>query len=256
MRLRMEFSYNGKDYSGYQIQKGKCTVQGEIENTLAVFFDTKINLIASGRTDTGVSALKQVAHFDVSKEVLLTKIPKITDKELQGIAIRLNYMLTANIRILSLSNADDNFHARYNTKEKTYVYNFYLSPIEIPYLSQFCLWLQDRELNTDNMANALKVLEGSHDFSSFCASNTEVKDKVRTIYDASICFNNLGYYSITIRGDGFLYNMVRIIVGTILDVGRGKLTPNDINRILCAKDRRLAGKTVSSAGLVLQDVKY
>ncbi len=253
MRLRVDFSYLGKGYCGYQKQVGKKTVQGELESVLSDFFGEKITFTASGRTDAGVSALRQVGHFDLTSNQAITLVGK-EHKSWQSLAIRINYILPEDIRILEIKPVSDDFHSRFTAKRKTYCYNFYCSKVDVPYLSQFCLWLKEKELDFGKMKSALKNIEGKHDFTAFCASNTEVEDKVREIYSADIVYNELGYYTISICGNGFLYNMVRIIVGTILDVGRGKIQVGDVKKIIDSKDRTSAGKTVSAVGLVLKDV--
>ncbi|MBE5735679.1 MAG: tRNA pseudouridine(38-40) synthase TruA [Clostridiales bacterium] len=255
MRILMEFSYLGKEYSGYQIQPGKTTVQGELEHWLSEFFCSKINVIASGRTDSGVSAIRQIAHFDINEEILLNTLGgRITDKSMHSLAIRINYLLPTDIRIVRMSQIEGDVHTRYDAKSKTYCYNFYLSKIEIPYLSQVATWLKYSEIDIDNMRDALKILEGRHDFTSFCASNTDVEDKVRTITSTSIVRNDLGFYTISITGNGFLYNMVRIIVGTLIEIGIGKRNVSDMKLILDSRDRTLAGKTAPADGLVLKEV--
>ncbi len=255
MRLLIEFSYLGKNYSGYQVQPSGMTVQGELQHWLSEFFGCNIEVVASGRTDAGVSAIRQIAHFDIADDVITNVLgDKCDARSLQSVAIRVNYLLPEDIRILGISNVDDSFHARFIPKAKTYCYNFYLSKVEIPYLSQIALWLKHSTLDIDAMAAALKKLEGEQDFSSFCASNTDVIDKVRTIIGTSITRSELGFYTISITGTGFLYNMVRIIVGTIIDVGLGKKTISDIQAILAAKDRTKASKTAPACGLVLREV--
>ena len=253
MRLKVEFSYLGKNFFGYQIQDGKVTIQGEIEKVLNEFFGSKISFIASGRTDAGVSAIKQVGHFDIEDEVLLAKIKDVSKKELDGLVIRLNYLFDSYIKFLNIVKANDDYHARFSAKRKTYFYNFYVSKNEIPYFSQFALWIKN-ELDINAMNEAIKYFIGEHDFSAFCASNTEVVDKVRKIYEASIIYNEMGFFSVKITGNGFLYNMIRIIVGTLIEVGRGKIKPEDIKKIILAKNREKAGKTISAIGLVLGSV--
>jgi len=254
MRLKVKFSYLGKEYYGYQRQVGKRTIQGELEKALSSFFDQNISLVASGRTDAGVSAVLQIGHFDIMSNNIEHEFDE-KNKYWQSAVIRINYLLPDDIRLLELEPIEDSFHSRFIAKKKTYCYNFYCSKIEIPYLSQFCLWVKENSLDINSMKQALEIFIGEHDFSSFCASNTEVEDKVRQIYSANIIKNELGFYTIIITGNGFLYNMVRIIVGTILDVGRGKIGANKISEIIKGKDRKLAGKTVSSKGLVLMNIE-
>lgn len=254
MRLKIEYSYLGREYNGSQKQKNNNTIQNKIEDVLFNFFGVRLELVASGRTDAGVSAIKQIGHFDIDEVFLSNKIGEVVEKNLASLVIRLNYLLPDDIRILRVSKVDSNYHARFNAKNKTYAYNFYVSKVEIPYLSQFCLWVKRDYINLDEMKKAIGYIIGTHDFTSFCASNTDVMDKVRTIYDAKIISSPLGYYSIVISGNGFLYNMLRIIVGTLLDVGYDKINSDTFKNILSMKDRNKAGKTVKSDGLVLVDV--
>ncbi|MBQ4558062.1 MAG: tRNA pseudouridine(38-40) synthase TruA [Clostridia bacterium] len=254
MRLKVEFSYLGENYFGYQVQDGVRTVQGDIEKVLSDFFDTDISFVASGRTDTGVSAIRQVGHFDIKDDVLLAKIKNDSAKEFESLVIRINYLLDKDIRFLHVSKASEDYHARFNAKKKTYFYNLYSSKTEIPYFSQFALWVK-YNLDINKIRDAIKAFVGTHDFTAFCASGSEVQDKVRTIYEAELIENEMGYITLKFVGNGFLYNMIRIMVGTMIEVGRGKLTKDDITKIIENKDRTLAGKTVSAIGLVLGSVE-
>lgn len=244
MRVKIEISYLGDEYSGFQVQRNKKTIQNEIEKVLFEIFNCNISIVASGRTDAGVSAIRQVAHFDLNETIDVSKLYK-----------RMNAMLPLDIRILSSEEVVEDWHARYSAKRKTYCYNFYVSQVIIPYFDKHSLNV-GVDLNIDAMNKACSYLIGEHDFSAFCASNTNVINKSRIIYDAQIkqqsdiCF----YFEIT--GNGFLYNMVRIIFGTLLQVGLQKITPEEFRAIIESKDRNKAGRTAPSKGLFLKSVHY
>ena len=242
MKYIVEISYVASPkFCGWQIQKNKPTYQQACEDVFAKVLGEKISLVASGRTDSGVSALKQVAHFETS-----TNVPS-------SFVGHVNSLLPEEIKVLSIRKTDGSFHARFDAKDKTYKYYFYTSKNTVPYYDRFALHVRTN-LDYDLMKKQLKHLLGEHDFSSFCASGSEVKDFVRTIYKAKL--NKVGdLYEFTICGNGFLYNMVRIIVGTLIDIGGGKITSN-MGEIIKSKNRANAGKTVGPEGLVLFDVTY
>lgn len=237
----MKISYNGKGYCGWQKQINKKTIQGEIESIMKRVLNEEVELVASGRTDSDVSAICQVAHFDTTNV-----IPK-------GLAGHINSLLPDNIRILDIELAKESFHARYNAKLKTYKYYFYTGKFNNPYYDTFAHHAK-YNLNISAMQNAVKCLKGEHNFTSFCSVDTDVKNKIRTIKDAKLTKNG-DLYEFTITGNGFLYNMVRIIVGTLIDIGRGKITMS-IDEIIRKELRKFAGVTVPAKGLVLFNVEY
>ncbi len=242
MRYVVEISYVASDkFCGWQIQKNKPTYEGELERVFSSVLKTPISLVASGRTDAGVSAIKQVAHFDYEGEIE------------RGFVGHVNSLLSTEIRVLSLQKISEDFHARFSAKQKTYKYCFYVSKQAIPYFDAFASQVK-WELNDSVMYAQIKQLLGTQDFSSFCASGSEVKDKVRTIYYANLEKSG-NLYTFTITGNGFLYNMVRIIVGTLIDIARGYITLN-IADIIKKQNRDFAGKTASAKGLVLAEVEY
>lgn len=240
MRVKLTFSFDGSNYFGSQKQLNKITIQSVLENALKSIYKTDVSLVFSGRTDSGVSAICQVAHFDCEKI-----IGKLTG--------RLNSVLPKDIRIISDEVVDDNFHARFNAKQKTYQYNFYISNTPIPYYDRFALRINEN-VNIDKMMMECNSFLGEHDFTSF-SGKTEVENKVRNISQCGI--NNCGYglYSFMVTGNGFLYNMVRIMVGTLIDIGGG-IIKYGVKDILNSLDRTRAGKTVSAVGLVLLGIKY
>ena len=243
MRYILKLSYNGKNYFGFQIQNNKDTIQSNVERVLSEVCKENIKIVASGRTDAGVSAICQVCHFDVSKSIIEHKVLSYA-----------NSLLSKAIRILDISLTTEEFHARYTAKRKTYEYYFYIGMPNAVY-DEFAIHIA-KELNIEEMMNASKYIEGEHDFSSFCASNTEIKDKTRIVYNCSITCVNDNLYKLSICGNGFLYNMVRIIMGTLVDVGLNKISSEDITGIINAKDRNKAGKTMPSHSLILKNVEY
>ena len=243
MRYKLIVSYIGTNYSGFQIQNNKKTIQQILQDILSKVCQLQITVIASGRTDAGVSAISQVCHFDTSKE--------INEKKCLSYS---NSLLPKDIRILSIEKVDDNFHARYNAKQKTYDYFFYVG-MENSVYESFATHV-GINLDIQEMINACQFIIGEHDFSCFCASNTNVKDKVRIIYDCKIIEVDEHLYKLEITGNGFLYNMVRIIVGTLVMVGQKKLKSSDIVKIINMRDRSKAGKTMPSKGLILKKVVY
>lgn len=242
MRYILKVSYYGENYSGFQIQNNKLTIQAELERALKVALKSDIKIVSSGRTDAGVSAIEQVCHFDIDKEL---------EKNIVGY---LNVLLPEDIRVLSIEYISDNFHARYSAKQKTYEYYFYVNNC-IPVYEKFAVNI-GYNIDVLKMQEACRYLVGEYDFTSFCATNTSVQDKVRTIYDISINQIDDNIYKLVITGNGFLYNMVRIIMGTLVDIGLLKYTPKEIIEIINSKNRARAGKTMPAKGLYLKKVIY
>ena len=244
VRVKLVVSYNGKNFSGYQIQPNKRTVQEEIEKVLEFLLKEKIRIYASGRTDAGVSALGQVIHFDTNAV--------INEKKLQD---SMNALLPSDICAISVSIVDLDFDARFSVKKKTYRYNFYVSKYTHPIFDEFATRINDYA-NIELMQEACKYLIGSHDFESFVSKKSGKSDFVRTIYDAKIVDIDEVIYAFEITGNGFLYNMVRIIAGTLVEVGLKHFPPEEMKNILDAKDRQKAGKTLPPTGLFLMNVEY
>lgn len=242
-RYILKISYDGKRYSGFQIQKDKVTIQENLEKVLSIVCKKDIKIIASGRTDAGVSAICQVCHFDIDEDLQANKVLSYA-----------NSLLSEDIRISEIKISNSDFHARYSAKKKTYEYYFYCG-MENAVYNNFAVHVA-RDINIEAMKDACKYIVGEHDFSSFCASNTEVKDKTRIVYSCEIITVNDNLYKLSITGNGFLYNMVRIIMGTLVSVGLNKIKIEDIKNIIDKKDRSYAGKTMPSKGLVLKNVEY
>lgn len=241
-RYRLTIQYDGTNYCGWQAQPNGTSIQEVLTKALQEIAVGEVKLTGSGRTDSGVHAKGQVAHVDMD-----TSVPG--DK----IALATNPRLPSDISIISSEEVDDSFHARYSAKRKTYEYRLYVSDCTLPLLDRYALRL-DKAPDIKAMKDVAKLIVGTHDFKAFMSSGSSVKDTVRTIYDISITGDKEIVVKIT--GNGFLYNMVRIIVGTILDVGYGKIDKTDVGLALKVGDRNLAGKTVLARGLVLHSVEY
>lgn len=243
-RIKLEIAYNGKNFSGFQIQPNKRTIQEEIEKVLSFLLKEEIKIYASGRTDAGVSALAQVAHFDTEQNFDLRKFKN-----------SLNALLPSDISIINTEAVGQDFDARFSAKKKTYRYLFYVSKDVHPIFDEFATKINSYA-NVDLMKEACKFLIGTFDFKSFVSKKSGKTNFVRTIYDAKIIDIDGGIYAFEITGNGFLYNMVRIIFGTLLMVGYGKALPNEIQKIILAEDRSKAGKTMPSKSLFLKNVEY
>jgi len=244
MRYKLIISYDGTNYCGFQKQKNPNTVQEILENALCKVLKSNVSLVASGRTDAGVSAIEQVCHMDYDNA--------IDNKKFLGYA---NSILPSDIRILDIDMIDNGFHARYSAKRKTYEYLFYVGKTHIPVYDNIASNI-GYNVNLEDMKRACKEFLGEHDFSAFCASNTNVKDMTRTIYAIDIINVEDQLYKLVVTGNGFLYNMVRIIMGTLIEVGIGKKSYMDIAEIIKSKDRNKAGKTAEAKGLYLKKVEY
>lgn len=244
-RLKCTLAYDGTNFSGYQVQPGRRTVQGEVEAVLAsIHKGEKIKITASGRTDAGVHALGQVFHFDTH-----LRIP------LQNWVKAINRLLPDDLYIFNVEEARTDFHARFDVKKKEYRYRLLTREIPDLFRRHYTFHFPD-PLCLSSMEEAAGYLKGTHDFTSFCAAGTSVADKVRTLYDLAICQEKEDETVIRVVGSGFLYQMVRIIVGTLLDVGTGKLQPADVLKVMEARDRAAASRTAPGQGLTMWKVYY
>jgi len=241
--IKLTIEYDGKGFNGWQKQPDKLNIQGEIESAIEQVLKEKVELIASGRTDAGVHSLGQVANFKTSSNMPLEKIP-----------YAINSVMKKSIVIKKAEEVEERFHSRYSCKSKTYRYVINNSKYGSSIYRSFEYHVS-QPLDVEKMKQAAKYFEGEHDFKAFRASGTSNKDSVRTIYTANVIKENDRIY-IELTGNGFLYNMVRIISGTLLDVGLGKIEPNSISEIIDLKDRTKAGRTLPPHGLFLIDVKY
>ena len=241
--IKLTIEYDGKDFNGWQKQPNKPNIQGEIERAIYNITKEEVDLIGSGRTDAGVHALAQVANFKTNSNIPIEKL-----------ALAINSQLKKSIIIKKAEEVDERFHSRYNAKHKTYRYIINNSPCGTAIYRnlEYCFPIK---LDVAKMQEAAKYFEGEHDFKAFKSSGTSAKNSVRTIYNASVKQEGEKII-IELTGNGFLYNMVRIISGTLLDVGLQKIKPEEIKNIIEEKDRQKAGKTLPAHGLYLVEVKY
>lgn len=241
--IKLTIEYDGKDFNGWQKQPNKLNIQGEIERAINEITSEEVELVASGRTDAGVHGLGQVANFKTNSNIPIEKFP-----------IALNTKLKRSIRILKAEEVDERFHSRYNCKKKTYRYVINNS-INGTAIYRNLEYNFAQKLDVNKMKEAAKYFIGKHDFKGFKASGTSSKSSVREIYEAKV-YKEDERVIIELTGNGFLYNMVRIISGTLIEIGIGKIVPEEIPEIIQSKDRERAGKTLPPQGLYLVNVEY
>ena len=242
-KIKLTLEYEGTRYAGWQIQKSADTIQERVEDALERVLREKVRVHAAGRTDAGVHALGQVAHFQTR-----SSLPR------ENIRNGANTYLPSDIVILRAGEVLPDFHARYKAKGKNYRYLVYRrkepSPFRVDRAYHFPL-----PLDTEKMERAARHLKGRHDFNAFAASGSSVKNTVRTL--SRIGISEKGeLLTFELAADGFLYKMIRNIVGTLLEVGKGKIPPEELKNILNSRDRKLAGPTAPAAGLYLLKVIY
>ncbi|MEP9408819.1 tRNA pseudouridine(38-40) synthase TruA [Peribacillus frigoritolerans] len=243
-KYKCVIAYDGTDFAGYQVQPEKRTIQSEFEAVLAQMHKgTIIKVTASGRTDSGVHAKGQVLHFE-------SPLTFPTENWIKAFSA----LLPTDIIVLEVDIVPDDFHARFHTTGKEYRYIVARSKLRDPFKRNYA-YHYPYALNVEAMREAISHLIGTHDFTSFCSAKTEVVDKVRTINEMDFEESD-DFLVFRFVGEGFLYNMVRILVGTLLDVGSGKMSPHDMSGILDNKDRSFAGKTAPAQGLYLWKVFY
>lgn len=242
-RIKLTVSYDGTNYCGWQIQKNGITVEGVLNRTLSKFFGKEITVIGASRTDSGVHAIGNVAVFDADMTMPSEKI-----------SYAINNLLPADIRIQKSEEVEPNFHPRYCDTRKTYEYRIYNAQFPDPMVRLYSLFIY-YHLDERKMQAAADYLVGKHDFRSFCTPKEEVQNTVRTIYDIKVIREG-SMIRIRINGNGFLYNMVRIISGSLMKVGMGMISPEQVKEILEAKDRTKAGHKAAACGLTLIGIEY
>lgn len=242
--IKLTIEYDGKDFNGWQKQPNKLNIQGTIEKAIEQITGEQVELNASGRTDAGVHALGQVANFKTNSNLPIEKWQ-----------LALNANLKKSIVIKSAEEVDERFHSRLTCKRKTYRYVINNSKYGTAIYRNLETHIPQK-LYIEKMKKAVKFFEGEHDFKAFKASGTSSKSSVRTIYNAEVIDAKNDRIYIELTGSGFLYNMVRIIAGTLVEVGFGKIEPEEIQNIIQSKDRSNAGKTLPPQGLYLLKVEY
>lgn len=264
-RIFIKIAYDGTDYCGFQIQDREITVEQVINEKLSILFKEDIKVIGASRTDSGVHALGNVVVFDTNGRMDASKI-----------ATALNTHLPQDIRAMYSKEVESDFHPRHCDTVKTYEYKIYNAKVNNPLLSRYSQF-EYLPLNVEKMRKAATYIPGEHDFKAFCSSKTSVQSTVRNVYSVEIIVDredraSLGVdengnklakedfvprsITIRVRGNGFLYNMVRIIAGTLIAVGKGRLEPECVKKALESLNRDDAGPTAPAKGLTLVDIKY
>lgn len=243
MRILLTVCYDGTNFVGYQIQPNGRSVEEVLNKAIFKVTGEKVKSIASGRTDSGVHALSQKVHFDTSSTIP----PKNFYKAL-------NVHLPSDVKVLSSKRVKDTFNARYSAKKKTYRYSLYVSDVDNPLYSRYKTKIQTMP-DINLMKECAKIIEGEHDFKCFVASGSSVIDTVRTVYSIKVVKKS-NLIDVYVTGNGFLYNMVRIIVGAMLAVGYNKLDLSAVENALKTGERPILAKTMPPQGLTLYKVFY
>lgn len=250
--IKLTLQYDGTNFCGFELQPGKRSIRGEIEKALFQIFKTRIKIISASRTDSGVHALENVLNFKTKSSIPASRIPAA-----------MNSILPDEIRVLKAEVKPEKFNARYAARSKEYEYLIFNGKFLDPTIRGM-VWHVRPKLNIAAMEKAARVLVGKHDFKSFCAARSDDRDFVKRIFRLKVAKRKINIWSdksvevisFRIKGDGFLYKMVRNIVGTLIEVGLGKRKAADVKKILNAKNRKLAGRTAPAQGLCLLKVNY
>lgn len=252
MKVLLRIAFLGSAYCGYQVQPNGITVQQRLNEAARALFGYDCDIVGCSRTDSGVHANDFcVTITKKSESCLQTNIP------VEKIPKAMTFWLPQDISVLSASMVEDSFHPRYDVKYKEYVYHIWNSEVRNPFLIDRS-WHCPKKIDGDGfyeMKKAAEKLKGKHDFSAFMAADTKIKDTVRTVFDTSVERDG-DLIVFKVSADGFLYNMVRIFVGTLIDVAYGKISSGDIENIINSRNRALAGATAPPQGLFLNKVVY
>ncbi|MCR4771834.1 MAG: tRNA pseudouridine(38-40) synthase TruA [Oscillospiraceae bacterium] len=243
MNTALRLAYDGAAYHGWQRQKSEATVQQTLENAVSRLYKREVTVIGCGRTDAGVHAERYCANFRAEGSIPPDRLP-----------LALNALLPQDISVYAAAEVEEDFHAVFSCLRKEYTYRAYTSPVRDPFLNGRALFFPEKT-DIDAMRLAAERFKGTHDFAAVRSVGTNVKTTVRTVYDFEISRSG-DMLSFRICANGFLYNMARAMVGTVLYVGLGKLRPEDIDGILDSRDRCLAGPTVPPHGLYMTGVWY
>jgi tRNA pseudouridine38-40 synthase len=241
--IKLTIEYDGTDFCGWQKQVGRRTVEGVLNNALSVVLNEEVSIIGSGRTDAKVHALGQVANFKSETQISLDRFSRAV-----------NSYLPRDVAILFAEEVPMEFHSRFDPKRKTYLYKVQNASVCRPVYRNYAGHYY-RNLEEEKMRKALQIFVGEHDFKAFMSAGSKIKKTVRTIYKAEISREN-DLLIIEVEGNGFLYNMVRRIVGIVLEAGSGSLEIDEISKILEEKDNRRTMRLAPPQGLYLKTVKY
>ncbi len=242
-RIKLVVAYDGTNYKGWQVQPNGITIEEVLNRELSALLGEPITVTGASRTDSGVHSMGNVAIFDT-----MTRMP--ADK----ISFALNQRLPQDIVVQDSAQVPGDWHPRYQKSQKTYEYRILNRTFRMP-MRRFDTYFYHHPLNVENMRRAAAYLEGEHDFKSFCALGAQVKTTVRTISRCDVTHTG-DIITIRVTGNGFLYNMVRIIAGTLIEVGGGKRMPEEMREILAACDRAAAGPTAPAHGLTMIGIVY
>lgn len=241
--LKVVVGYDGTDYFGFQYQPEVPTIQGELERVLSRIVKEKVTVYGSGRTDSGVHAVGQVINFRTEGSIPIERL-----------CVAMNSLLPTSIVAMEASEVESDFHARYSARSRLYAYDILNRDVPSALESRFC-WHVRLPLDVEQMNDSSKSLIGVHDFSSFACADRDDGSPMRDLMQIDVVRHG-EHVSVTMRANAFLRSMARIIVGTLVEIGRGWRPGSDIERILEAADRRLAGKTAPAHGLCLKEVEY
>lgn len=249
MNYKLLIQYDGTDLHGWQVQENDRTVQGELQRVIGTLEDAEVNVIGSGRTDAGVHAEGQVANVVLNRQ--------FTPEKLRA---AINGNLWRDIRLMTAETAPDEFHARFSAKSKTYIYRIVNAPIMSPFWRRFAMH-EYRPLNLARMNEAARLFLGEHDWTAFSSAQADSESKIRTVTDCVFQSRwdsraRASLIEFRISADGFLRYMVRSIVGTLLEVGRGERDLDSLRTAIVTRDRNLAGRTAPAQGLTLLKVEY
>lgn len=248
MRLFIHFQYDGTNYHGWQIQPNGNTVQAELQKALSTILREPIEVVGAGRTDTGVHARHMVAHFDWEATV-----PETVSTFCEQLSYKLNRLLPRDISILQVEEVADDMHARFSATSRKY--HYYISTRKDAFARHYA-WQIHWHLDFDKMNDAAKMLLGEKDFASFCKVGSDVKTTMCNLTHAKWVKDSETNWHFEIAANRFLRNMVRAVVGTLIEVGRGRMTLEQFQNVLSKKSRSAAGESVPANGLFLEEVKY
>lgn len=242
-RLLVTIRYDGSAYHGYQVQSNALTVQEVFQNAVQKVFGKRLDVKGCSRTDSGVHANMYCISFDTDMNI-----------SNESVILALNTYLPEDVAAYDCKEVDMDFHPRYNCKSKEYIYKIYNGKYRNPFYAKYALWYR-WNIDAEYLNNEAQAFVGKYDYSGFCSIKSDVEDTVREIYFCKV-WREDDFVYFKVCGDGFLYNMVRIMVGTLLFVSEGKIKSGELKSIILSKDRKKAGKTAPPQGLYLNNVSY